>query len=228
MNQPSKENVRQDSLKQLELPAADRAEQPVLHLNGISKIVCAMPGAGKSTFADNAIQAGFKVVDADPQHFKFLSDKLGRYVDRSGEPIGTAQERVANPNFTQEYFAHIVAVAEQADLVLISTDPQIRQALIAEGIEFDLVRFETSMKAEVLSRILNRDTQQPNKIIADVVDGIWDSQVASLDQPGPKKIFVLQPGQFLDDLFHFDADTASLNPDQVILTEAFDRAHRSN
>ncbi len=213
--------MRNDILSHTVCIARDlRDTQQSLNLNGVSQVLAAMPGVGKSTLMKIAQENGFKVVDSDSQRFSFLTNEQGQYIDREGKIVTTKQARIANPNFVSDYVAHIREMTTQNDLVFVSAHEAIRDALAQGGIQFDLVRYEEEVKDEVVARIRNRKSAQPNEIIANVLSANWDKWMETIDKPGPRHIFVLGSGQYLNDILGLDVQERSLNPDPDALLAA--------
>lgn len=197
-------------------PQQDNASliRPTLRLNGVSPVVSAMPGAGKSTLIREMREAGLRVSDSDSQPFHFLTDEAGQYLNKEGQVTTERSERVANPNFVRDYVNHIKEQLEVSDIVFVSAHEEVRKALSTEGIGFDLVRHKQENVEFVAQMIENRDSKQPNQLIADVVRRCWDEWFRTIDDRGPQNIYVIdvEQGQFLATVLGFNRNDLSLNP----------------
>ena len=139
-------------------------------------VVSAFPGIGKSYFARQAaLRSNITVVDLDSNDFP-----------RAGFPAN--------------YVARVRKLLGIADVVLVSTHPGVRTALLASGIApFVLVYPAAGLKAEYLARYDRRDENVPG--FRALVASNWDTWYASLaGQQGSAKHVVLQSGQFLSDV----------------------------
>lgn len=196
----------------------------MLKLNGVNKIISAMPGAGKSTLMKIAQQAGIKVKDSDSQKFNFRTNSQGHYIDIHGKVVTQKEDRVKNPNFVQDYTQQIQKDLKENDLVFVAAHEVVRDALHQMKIPFDLVRHDKNIKDEIVERIKNRDSNQPNEIIAKVIDSNWDTWMKTIDKPGPEHIFVLRSGQFLNDIFRLNTENKSLDIHDDVLKAAKEKA----
>jgi hypothetical protein len=170
-----------------------------------------MPGIGKSHLRAEMGKHGIRVADLDSAAFSWLKNKDGQTIDLNGNVV-SGQARMRNPNFAKDYAVAIQKALAENDLVFVSAHEETREALKQEKIEFDLVRYRSDMKKKAMKRVLGRDTNQPNKIIAGIIDRDWKKWMATIDNPGPKNTYVLQPGQYLQDVLGFDSKMKSLSP----------------
>lgn len=166
----------------------------------MTKIISAMAGAGKSTLIKN--NPHLKMHDSDSQQFSFKTDGQGNYLTHDGDIATTKEQRVANPNFESDYLADIEKRCLENDVVFVSAHKVVRDLLNAGEKDWVYVAYEPEIKAEVVNRIRNRDTKQPNDIIANIVDENWINwMLDAKSYPAPKTLF-LKSGQYLSDVIN--------------------------
>ena len=137
------------------------------------KIISGFPGIGKSYIYNN--QKDIVVYDSDSSKF-----------DKS--------------KFPQNYIAHIkniLRVDPTADYIFVSSHKEVRDSLVAEGLEFFLVYPGKNIKDEYLKRYANRGSD--DKFVKLLSDN-WDAWIDELSNFEGAKHIVLQEGQFLKDV----------------------------
>jgi len=138
-----------------------------------TKIISAFPGTGKTyvyeMFKDNE---NYKIIDSDSSKF-----------NKKQWPIN--------------YIQHIVSQIGKADIIFISSHQEVRDALTASGIDYNLMYPKKTLKKTYLRRYKKR--KSPEAFI-DYVDAFWDKWIDSCEkQEGCNKI-VLQKNQYILDL----------------------------
>lgn len=123
-------------------------------------IISAFPATGKSYFFNNQKQFNISCCDSDSSMFSWL-------------PNGNR-----NPNFTNDYFNHIVEIvnSKKFDIVFISTHQEIRKLLIEKNIPYLLVCPSKSLKEDYIDRFKKRGNDE--KFIA-FMENNFDSLVNS-------------------------------------------------
>ena len=160
-------------------------------------IISTMAGAGKSTLTKS--RTDLNITDSDSAGWSFVM-KDNQYLDVNGNPTQVASERVTNPNFVKEYMAEIDKRLAENDVVFVSAHKTVRDALNDSGKDWIYVAYKADIKDEVVERIRNRDSEQPNEIIANITEKFWDDWMDDAkDYPAPKKYF-LGSGEYLSDL----------------------------
>ena len=84
------------------------------------------------------------------------------------------------------------------DVILVSSHKDVRDALVENGIFFDLVYPEIGLKEEYLERYEGRGS---NKDFIDLLDKMWDTWVTECENQEGCNHIVLGSGMFLEDAF---------------------------
>lgn len=103
-----------------------------------TRVVSGFPGVGKSTLFNR--QGGLVILDSDSSTFSWANEA----------------ERVRHPEWPTNYIDHIRENQGKADIILVSSHDEVRKALVAAGIEFELVYPGAEMKAEYIKRYVDR------------------------------------------------------------------------
>ena len=99
-------------------------------------------------------------------------------------------------DFPDNYIKHIKDNIGKADIIMISSHEEVRDALVENGLEFTLAYPDKSLKDEYLERYKERGSDE--KFI-ELLDKNWDNWIDDLDkQKGAKKI-KLKKGEYLSD-----------------------------
>jgi hypothetical protein len=133
-------------------------------------VISAFPGCGKSHF------------------FRENKDKIVLDSDSS---------KFDKSNFPNNYIEHIKNNIGKADIILVSSHKEVRDALIDNDIKFTLVYPDISIKDEYLQRY--KDRNSPESFIKLLGDN-WELWIDELNnQKGCKKI-KLKKGEYLSDV----------------------------
>lgn len=142
----------------------------------MSEVISGFPGVGKTYYQTNTTR---KVLDSDSSKFSWI------------------EKGVRHPDFPNNYISHIKSNLDSADVILVSSHANVRDALVVNSIPFTLIYPDKSIKEEYIQRFKNRGSDE--KFI-EMLYKNWDSFIGELDaQTGCKKI-VLQKGQYLSDV----------------------------
>lgn len=105
-------------------------------------VISAFPACGKSTFyelyGDKAT-----ILDSDSSNYSWIWE----------DGINTGER---NPEFPDNYIAHIQAERDNADIIFVSSHVSVRKALQAAGIPYILIYPHISLKDEWIERCINR------------------------------------------------------------------------
>jgi len=96
--------------------------------------------------------------------------------------------------FPGNYISHIKSHSAQADVILISTHAEVRDALVENGMAFTLVYPCKDDKQEYLRRYMDRGSDQA---FVCLLDSNWDEWISELEKQEQCQHLVLDPGQFL-------------------------------
>jgi hypothetical protein len=137
-----------------------------------TKVISAFPGCGKSHYFRNC---GDKIVlDSDSSTF-----------DKS--------------DFPRNYIEHIKSNLGKADVIMVSSHKEVRDALVENEIEFTLVYPESSIKEEYIQRYIDRGSPES---FVNLLTNNWENWIGELsEQIGCEKI-TLNKGQYLSDVLN--------------------------
>ena len=142
-------------------------------------IVSGFPGVGKTTFIDNPGE--LTLMDSDSSNFSWSNKEAGQ----------------RHPDWPQNYINHIRESSSKADIILVSTHKEVRDALVSAGIEFVLVYPSLEMKEEYIRRYLDRGSD--GKFIR-LLEANYETWIEELMAQPICRHVVLQPGQYLSDV----------------------------
>lgn len=144
-----------------------------------AKIISGFPGVGKSTLLKSTSEK--VVLDSDSSNFSWANQLKG--------------ER--DPNWPNNYIDHIKNETDKADVILVSSHDVVRNALVANGIDFALVYPSLEMKEEYIQRYKDRGSNEKFILLLEANYETWIKELMS--QKGCNHV-VLQPGQYLSDV----------------------------
>lgn len=145
-------------------------------------IISGFPGIGKSYFFRK--NKDKIVLDSDSSKFSWIKDANGN----------NTKER--DPNFPNNYIEHIKDNISKADIILVSSHKNVRDALVQNNIQFTLVYPNREIKWEYIQRYIDRGSDNP---FIDLLITNWDNFLDELEaQIGCNKI-ELQEGKYLSD-----------------------------
>lgn len=147
-----------------------------------ARVVSAFPGTGKShLFRD---PKNLIILDSDSSQYSWAYDDEGN--------------KSRNPDFPDNYITHIKDAVEEADLILVSTHKEVRDALVANGIHFDLVFPDVSLKDEYIQRYKDRGSDEG---FIKMMENNFEKFIGELrGQDGCTKLVLDEPSIFLSDL----------------------------
>ena len=132
-------------------------------------LISAFPGTGKTYFFNNTDKI---VLDSDSSKF----DKK---------------------DFPQNYINHIKNNIDKADIILISSHKEVRDALVANNLYFTLVYPEKNLKDDYVLRYLNRGS--PDVFIF-LLKNNWDLWIDELKNQENCNHIVLKRNQYIFDI----------------------------
>ena len=137
-----------------------------------TKVISAFPGCGKS------------------HYFKNCSDKIVLDSDSS---------TFDKSDFPRNYIEHIKSNLGKADVIMVSSHKEVRDALVKNEIEFTLVYPESSIKEEYIQRYIDRGSPES---FVNLLTNNWENWIGELsEQIGCEKI-TLNKGQYLSDVLN--------------------------
>jgi hypothetical protein len=137
-------------------------------------VISAFPGCGKSHLFRN--KGDKQILDSDSSKF-----------DKS--------------KFPQNYIDHIKSNIGTADMILVSSHKEVRDALVDNGIDFTLVYPNKDIKDEYIQRYIDRGNEDK---FVELLKNNWNIWIPELEkQQGCKKI-ELNGGQYLSDVLNIN------------------------
>jgi hypothetical protein len=133
-------------------------------------IISAFPGCGKSHLFRN--KGDKKILDSDSSKF-----------DKS--------------QFPQNYIEHIKSNIGLADMILVSSHKEVRDALVDNGIEFTLVYPNKDIKDEYIQRYIDRGNEDK---FVELLKNNWNIWIPELEQQKGCEKIELNRGQYLSDV----------------------------
>jgi hypothetical protein len=133
-------------------------------------IISAFPGCGKSHLFRN--KGDKQILDSDSSKF-----------DKS--------------KFPQNYIDHIKSNIGLADMILVSSHKEVRDALVDNGIEFTLVYPNKDIKDEYIQRYIDRENEEK---FVELLKKNWNIWIPELEQQNGCEKIELSSGQYLSDV----------------------------
>lgn len=141
---------------------------------GISMLVSAFPGTGKSHYCN---QSG-------------LDNYPGWATDSDSSMFDKAR-------FPDNYIEHIKRHIGKCCRIFISSHKEVREALVANGLPFTLVYPHVSLKQEYLERYKQRGSSQA---FIDLIYNNWEAWLTELKEQKGCFHLELQKGEFLSNM----------------------------
>lgn len=142
----------------------------ILEGNKKTRVISAFPGCGKSHyFRENK---DLIVLDSDSSTF-----------DKS--------------DFPRNYIEHIKSNIGKADIIMVSSHKEVREALVDNDIKFELVYPDLSIKEEFIQRY--KDRGSPEKFIG-LLESNWQNWIGELESQTGCEKKVLGKGKYLSDV----------------------------
>ena len=135
-------------------------------------VISAFPGCGKSYYHRQSQSRGLTVLDSDSSKF-----------DKS--------------DFPRNYIEHIKENIGKADVILVSSHKDVRDALVENRIPFTLVYPELSLKDEWLQRYIDRGSPE---IFISLLSEHWELWIGELDEQTNCDKVKLKEGEYLSDV----------------------------
>jgi hypothetical protein len=137
-------------------------------------IISAFPGCGKSHLFRN--KGDKQILDSDSSKF-----------DKS--------------HFPQNYIEHIKSNIGEADMILVSSHKEVRDALVDNAIEFTLVYPNKDIKDEYIQRYVDRGNEEK---FVNLLKNNWSNWIPELEQQSGCKKIELNSGQYLSDVLNIN------------------------
>lgn len=142
-----------------------------------SKIISAFPGTGKTHYCN------FDRSQYDPTPYGYCIDSDSSKFDKS--------------NFPANYIEHIKSKIGKHPLIFVSSHKQVRDALVLEGLPFNLVYPDITLRSEYLDRYRQRGSSGQ---FIDLIDRNWTNWISELEQQTGCDHVVLMSGQYISNI----------------------------
>ena len=106
-------------------------------------VISAFPACGKSYVYTNFNGKPYTMIDSDSSKYSWIYE--------NGVKTDTR-----NPNFIEDYIAHIKENIGKVDVIFVSSHKDVRKALRDNGIKYFIVHPSLEMKDEMLNRMKER------------------------------------------------------------------------
>lgn len=140
--------------------------------NKSTLIISAFPGCGKSHMFRN--QNDRIILDSDSSTF-----------DKS--------------DFPRNYIEHIKENIGKADIIMVSSHKEVRDALVENNIDFTLVYPKNDIKEEYIQRYVERGN---NEQFVELLTKNWDDWITQLEQQTDCEKIELKSGEYLSDVLN--------------------------
>jgi len=179
INSETKNSTFFDSKRAVNVAESEIDNKEVKEKARTAVVVCGFPGVGKTSlfFAENELT----ILDSDSTNFSWSDE--------------TKTKR--NPEWPQNYIAHIQDAKDSSDLVLVSSHDVVRTALMEAGIPFTLVYPSLDMKDEYIQRYIQRGS---NESFVALLEANYEKWIAELMAQRGCTHVVLKSGQYLSDV----------------------------
>lgn len=162
-----------------------------------TKIYCVFPACGKTWLCEQQKHFGVSIMDSDSSQFSWI------YLNRDEQAqTNTAVRRIRNPEFPENYIAHIKSSIGKCDYIFVSTHLAVRKALESDGIDFTIVYPDHSCKAEWVGRCYIREQNGEKGCSAAAMLDNWDLWISECIGAGiDHEEIVLNSNEYLSDYF---------------------------
>lgn len=120
-----------------------------------TKIIAAFPGTGKTTYANKYPE---KCSDSDSSQFSWSVDTDGK--------------KIRNPDFPQNYMAHIKSLIGKVQYIFVSTHKEVREALADNCFYYYIIYPTRDQKEKFLQ--LYKDRGSPEAFVK-LLDEKWEA-----------------------------------------------------
>lgn len=152
-----------------------------------TKIYSVFPACGKTWLYEHQEDYGLKIMDSDSSNFNWIR-------------VDGRKER--NPEFPENYIAHIKENIGKCDCIFVSSHASVREALDREGIDFTVVYPEQDCEAEWVGRCFIRDKNGESGCNAEAMYDNWNQWILECVETGINhEEIILKPLEHLNDYF---------------------------
>ena len=175
----------------------------------MSMIIAAYAGTGKTTLAEMYPDTVFDFVCMPYKYY--LSPDRDRGEAGKGNPYNVMRE-----DWPYNYVEAIKSALDAEKTLLIPSDVNVLATLRQEGIPYTLCYPQRDAKEVYRQRFIDRGNTED--FLSIFIDG-WDQFIDKLETTETERRIVLQPHQFLRDVFDFGNEAKNLRIELPIINE---------
>ena len=142
-------------------------------------IISGFPGIGKSFLVKR--NWNYFLLDSDSSNF-------------SWEDI---DKKIRHKEWPENYINHIKKNINKVDIILVSSHDVVRESLVNNGIMFNLIYPDLSIKEEYIQRFIDRGS---NESFVNLLQSNYELWINELMNQKNCEHFILQSGQYLSDV----------------------------
>ena len=178
--------------RRMEKEAKYNAEHPHYEPPVWPVVIAGFPGVGKSYAAEHSEEWGFKIVNLEDTDFLWGKNEEGKLVKNGNYP----------DNYTEE-IEKLLHAGQSVDVILVSTNSKIQEALLKKKIRFVAVYPKEECKEEYVRRFIR--SGKPFSFV-DTVGENWDSYMQECKNRAKNGQDILRLGtdKYLDEDFILD------------------------
>ena len=182
-------------------------------------VLSCFPLVGKSYLYDHQKELGLTILDSDSSSFSWTKrrrteeelDELKKEWDNQGhalsgekylELIKNRLINVRNPEFPNNYIAHIKENIGKVDIILVSSHENVRKALQEGGIKYRLVYPSHLMKFEWIGRSWVRENTDKQGFTTKLLYAKWDEWIESCKNDQSKAFMIDSNNCYLMDILY--------------------------
>jgi len=162
-----------------------------------TRIYSVFPACGKTWLYENQEDYCLKILDSDSSQFSWIETDENDWL--TDKPI-----KVRNPDFPNNYIAHIKENIGKYDYIFVSSHREVRQALDNANTDYTIVYPDENCLTEWVGRCYLRELNGNNGFPIKVLIDNWCDWIDGCKVCGMShKEIVLKHGEYLSSVFTF-------------------------
>lgn len=169
-------------------------------------VISAFPACGKSWMHETSKDK--VILDSDSSEFSWVTNEK--------------EEKIRNPEFPENYIAHIKSNIGKVDIIFVSSHLTVRQALTNEGINYITVYPYSDIKEEWIGRCFCRGN---DIAFLNFINSSWDKFMEDIyNEPFGDELYRLGRGEHLSDIIDKIEDDWLMRIDSEKKSSEFSKA----